>query len=231
VRTGFRAGRALLALAGVSILGGTALAEEPAFDRVSFEVERVARIENDRVSAVLTAQSQGQSPATLADEVNRTMEWALGEARGASEVSAQTGTYQTHQSRDSDRQQVWVVRQDLILEADELESLRSLLGVLQERLHLTSMRFQPSDSSRRAAEDALTRAALTAFRARAELIRESLGFSGYRLVEVQVGPDAATPVPYPRGMAMAAEAAVAAPALEAGTSDVRLRVRGTIQLQ
>ena len=62
--------------------------------------------------------------------------------------------------------------------------------------------------------------------------RENLGFTGYRIVELQVGPRGG-PMPRPRsrGMAMMAEAAVAPPALEAGTSAVQVTVSGTLQLK
>jgi len=215
-----------------------AAAEEPAapFERVSFSVERRAPVDNDRVHVVLAVHREGGRPAELADEVNRTMERALEVVRETREVTGRTAGYSTHQTTTPQRERVWVVDQDLELEAatGDLGALRALLGELQAELQLRSMSFEPSDTARRAAEDALVREALGAFRARAGLVRESLGFPDSRIVELHVDTGG-TPMPFyarSRGgdMAMMAEAA-APPALEAGTSDVTVTVRGTIQLQ
>jgi predicted secreted protein len=227
------------ALAGVLLFGiggaAPAAADEPplTFERVSFSVERSADAENDRVRAVLVAQREGGRPAELADEVNRTMERALEAVRGAAGVTGKTSGYSTYQTSTPQRELVWVVAQELELEAKtkEIDGLRALLATLQADLQLRSMEFTPSDAVRRAAEDALVRDALTAFRARADLVRESLGFTGYRIVELQVGTGAPPPQPYARGGMVAMAESVAAPAVEAGTSSVGVSVSGTIQLE
>ena len=72
--------------------------------------------------------------------------------------------------------------------------------------------------------------ALKAFRRRAQLIREQLGANRYEIVNLSVQTDGMIPPPpYPQH-ARAMEAAVAAPAFEAGTSTVRAAISAAIQL-
>ena len=84
-------------------------------------------------------------------------------------------------------------------------------------------RFRPS-------KDELIATALVAFEARAKLVRESLGASGHELVSLSIQTPGQPGRPM-RAMAMAAEADVAPPALEGGSSRLVVRVNGTIELE
>lgn len=227
--------RSLVLAIGFLLLAPTAGAESPhapRYDRVRFSVERNAHVENDRVSAQLVTEREGSDPVGLADEVNQAMEWALAKVRDADAVEGRTENYQTFPRHVKEDERVWVVSQELLLESSDVDALRVLLGELQARLQLRGMGFFPSDARRREAEEAVTLEALAAFRARAERVREALGFAGWRLVELSIGAGGEPP-PQPRyGRTMMAEAAMAAPpALEAGESEVSITLHATIELQ
>ena len=71
--------------------------------------------------------------------------------------------------------------------------------------------------------------ALSAFRARANRVRAKLGAKTYELVDLRIDTGGGhRPPPPMRAMAMAESAA--APALEAGTSQLTARVQATIEL-
>jgi predicted secreted protein len=87
-----------------------------------------------------------------------------------------------------------------------------------------------SPERRRKVEDELVVEALQAFQARAELVSKSFGASGYRLVEVHVGTGGGGP-PRPMMRTMAADAEMAPPAIEGGTSELSASANGSIELQ
>ncbi|MDH3513988.1 MAG: SIMPL domain-containing protein [Gammaproteobacteria bacterium] len=209
-----------------------AMADEdaPRYNQVHFQIERSRAVENDRMQAVLAATAEDDSAARLADQINRTMDWALKAAKTKSNTETRTGGYRTHPVYDKEKIRRWRATQELIIEGSDFAELGSLIGQLQERLQVTSINFSVSAGKRRAAEDGLIAQALEAYQQRADLVRKQLAAKGYRIVEISINTGGGQPVPLMRGLAMET-AAVAPPALEAGTSTLTLIVGGTIELQ
>jgi predicted secreted protein len=201
------------------------------YDRIHLSGTATGEVANDTVVALLYAQREGQQAATLADEVNAAIAWALAQAAGSEGIKAQTLDYQTQPVYQNQRLSGWRVRQSLRLEGRDAGSLAGLVGTLQARLAVQSIGYQVSPARQREAEEALIVEAIAAFRGRAELVREQLGAAGYRLVELHV--DGGGPVPMPRtAMAtMEMRGAAAPPALEPGTRDLSVSVSGTIELE
>ncbi|HEY5790494.1 MAG TPA: SIMPL domain-containing protein [Gammaproteobacteria bacterium] len=201
------------------------------YDRVQLSGSATREVANDTLVAVLFVQREGQAAAPLAAEVNAAIAWGLEQARKADGVKVQTLGYQTNPVYQNNRISGWRVRQALRLESRDSERLSTLLGELQARLALQSVGYEVSPEARRAAEEALVREALAAFRARAELVSGELGAAGYRLVQLDVDGGGPPPRPYQAMAAMEMRAAAAPPALEAGTQDLSVTVRGTIELE
>ena len=86
--------------------------------------------------------------------------------------------------------------------------------------------------TRKSLEDELIEEALGAFRSRAELIAKSLGAASWSLVGLSIDGDGHAPEMYARRARaqMAITVKSAPPALEAGSSEIRIRVDGTIAL-
>lgn len=216
---------------GLSITGPASAAEEtPRYNQIHFQVERTRAVDNDRMHAVLSTTAEDDNAARLADQINRTMDWALKTAKTKTKIEVRTGGYRTHPVYDKDKIRRWRATQELILEGTDFADLGGLIGQLQERLQVTSINFSVSAEKRRAVEDDLIAQSLEAFKLRAELVRKQLAAKGYRIVDVSINTGGGQPVPMMRGLAMEA-APVAPPALEAGTSMLSLIVSGTIELQ
>jgi predicted secreted protein len=207
--------------------------EPDALRRVSFQVERSRDVENDRVRAVLAYTDEDANAAALADRVNGAMTWALERAKRKGELKVQTGAYTTSPVYDHQRIVRWRASQQLWLDSGDVAPLTERIGELQEKLQVESVSFSVSPERRREVEDELIGEALRAYRARAELVREALGSSGFTLVQLSVNtPGAPSPQPYyGRGAAMAAAEAVTPPALEGGTSALTVSVNATIELE
>jgi predicted secreted protein len=203
----------------------------PTYDRVTLSVSATRDVANDTLIAIMYAQREGASAADLATEVNATVAQAVEAAEQTQGIKVQTLDYQTHPVHNKDQTFVaWRVRQALQLASQDPRTLARLIAQLQRSLALQSMSYAVSPPLRASVEDALIAEAVEAFGRRADLVARRLARPGYRIVALDVET---TPGPMPRpvayaGRAMLAEAA--APALEAGTQEVSVTIRGTVEL-
>lgn len=198
--------------------------------RVRFQVESAREVANDWLTAVVGVSAEDVDPAELANRVNRTMAWALEQARAAEGVELQSGGYSTQPVYEDGKLRRWRAGQDLVLESGDERALIALVGTLQSRLQLRSLRFSVSEETRGRVEEELVAEALGAFRARADLVRRNLQAGGYAIDDISVdaggqGP----PVMQARFEARAME--MAPPAVESGSSRVTVSVQGTIVLE
>ena len=162
------------------------------------------------------------------------MSWAIETAQARQGLRVRSGGYRTFPVEDPKRAQLrrWRGSQDLIVEGADAKLVSDLLGELQSKLQLRSIVFRISPERLRAVEAELVDEALDAFRARAEGVRTKLGARGYEIVHIQVETPGGPPVIPMRMQAMAmAEARVAPPALEGGTSTLRVGANATIELE
>ena len=227
--------RTLVAVVLASMLGAPAGAREDQPDRrVGFSVERSREVANDWVTAVLSTTHEDANPAEVAAGINRDMAWALALAKGRSAIRTRSGGYSTQPVTDPQRGNVrhWRGEQQLVLESGDVAALTALVGELQARLQLDSLGFSVSPDRRREVEDELVAEVIRAFQARADLVTRSFGASKHRLVEVQIGTGGGGPPPMrPMMRMMAADAEMAPPAVEAGTSRIEVSAGGAIELE
>ncbi|MCW5585887.1 MAG: SIMPL domain-containing protein [Chromatiales bacterium] len=207
--------------------------EPPQYNRVHLDESARAEVDNDLLVVVLSAQAEGRDASAPADEVNRLMDWAVNLSRSHPEVKLQTLGYQTHAVYNKDKIRGWRVSQSLRLESRDNRLLGDLVAKLQAQLHVQSLGYEVSDEQRRGHLDELTAAAIARFQARAKHITESLGRTGFRLVNLQINDSRNHPMPLARGMMMEAATAdfsVAPATIEAGTQELTVSVSGEIEL-
>lgn len=232
--TGRRRWWGVIALVALFAAAGTARgADVPnPMNRVSFQVESSRDVANDWIQAVVGVTDEDVDSARLADRINATMARAVAVAKAAPAVRVKSGGYATHPVYEDSKLRRWRASQDLVLESADADAVTELVGKLQSELQLRSIGFSISPERRRATEDELIAEALTAFKARAEIVRENLDASHYEIVEISIGTQGGPP---PRPMFAEARATVAAkvapPALEGGTSRLSVQVNGTIELE
>jgi predicted secreted protein len=204
------------------------VAEEPRYQQVHFQVERSQQVGNDQMQVWLSAQAEGSDPARIARTINETMDWALALGAGREGMRLKTGNYRTQALRDKDKLRGWQVSQDLHIEGTDIPAISALVGELQERLQVRSMGFSVSAEARRDAEEQLIEAALLAFQERAAHVRRIMGAKDHRLVNASIQAGGHFPGPVLRAQVASAE--MSAPAVQAGESEVRVMVSGSIEL-
>ncbi|MCH7598475.1 MAG: SIMPL domain-containing protein [Myxococcales bacterium] len=230
-----------LAAALTAVAHNEALARDLAIDhgdadprnRASFYVEVMREVSNDWAVARLSIVEEGKDPARLADAVNRRMTTAVAAAKAVAEVEVQTGAYTTRPIHRDGRIVRWHAQQELRIESRNVDQLSELIGELQsDSVLLSGIYFSVSSKTRKSLEDELIEEALGAFRSRAALVAKGLGAGDWSLVGLSINGDGHAPERFPRRARaeMAMMTAGAPPALEAGSSEIRIRIDGTIEL-
>jgi predicted secreted protein len=209
---------------------GPAAADDEETNRVSFHVERSREVANDWLQATVGVTAENPDPAKLADEINKTMAWALQTAGGNERVHVESGGYRTYPIDEKGRVRRWRGSQDLRIESADFDAATTLLGALQARLQLQSLNFTVSPERQREVEDQLIAEALDAFRSRAEMIKRKLGADSYQIVRLDLNTQAAVPRPLLHEAAMMRAANVTPPAVEGGRSRVTVGVAAVIEL-
>jgi predicted secreted protein len=204
---------------------------EEAHNRVRFRVESARDVANDWIVAVVGVTAEDVDPAALAQTINRSMTWALEQARKEERVEAKSGGYSTHPVYEDGKLRRWRGSQELYLEGSDTDAMTSLVGTLQSRLQLRSFQFDVSEETRAEVEKELVVEALAAFQERARLVRESLGAGGYAIDDLSIETGGGARPMMEDRMVMARGAAAAPPAVEAGKSRVSVGVSGAIKLE
>ncbi len=217
----------------VAIAGSSFAQTTPEQPAVALSASASISVPNDRIQAWLRAEAESASPASAASQVNTLVAKALAEAKQYPAVKTATAGYSTQQVAEKGKTTRWRVAQTVSLDSGDFTAAATLISKLQDEggLLLSGMGFSLAESSRRAAEDALTQQAVKSWQARAQQASQALGFAGWRTgrVTVQTG-DASRPYPVMRGQ-VASFAAAAPVALEAGTTDVSVTVSGDALLE
>jgi predicted secreted protein len=224
-----------LLFVAISAFAPQAIAHDstPTYDRINYQVSATTEVENDTLVAVMYHERGGQKPTEMADDVNKTIAWAVDLAKKASSIKVQTLNYQQEPIYKNQTVTGWKVRQSIRLESTDSTALSTLVGQLQQRLSVASLHYTVSPDVRRAAENGLIIEALDQFTQRGKLISEQLGRPDYRLVNIDINTSGASPIPMRMRTvsAMAEASSVAPPTLEAGVQTITVQASGSIELE
>jgi predicted secreted protein len=194
-----------------------------------------ARVQNDRMQAIVRAESEQSTAAAAAADVNARMARALDAAKAAPGVEAKSAGYSTWQQWEKGRPGKWRVSQTLSLTGSDFPALAALVSRLQDEngLLVSSIGFAIAPETRRRAEDALTREAIASWKERAASAAEALGYREWRPGRLTVSTGDHSPQPRYDMMARAAAGPAAAPpvAVEGGMTEITVTVTGDAVLE
>jgi predicted secreted protein len=224
-----------LALVATAVYATQAIAHDttPVYDRINFQVSATKEVENDTLVAVMYNERSGQKPTLLADDVNKTIAWAVELAKKDSAIKVQTLNYRQEPLYKNQTITGWKVHQSIRLESTDAAALSTLIGELQQRLSIGSLQYTVSLDVRREAEDLLIVQALDRFKGRGKLISDELGRPDYRLVSIDINTsgESQMPVRMRAVAAMSDSGSIAPPTLEAGVQTITVQVSGSIELE
>lgn len=207
------------------------VAEDLNYNLYHLQASASREIENDLMVVTMMTTHQAETAQRASDEVNDYMDWALSQLEDKSEIDARTEQYNTWPQYRSEKIVGWNVSQTLRMESSDFEALTDLVGEFQTRLQVQSMSFAVKTETREAAENELISEALEAYRARADIVSESMQAESYDLVTSNINTQNYNSPVYSRARTESFSSdARAAPAVEAGESKVTVTVSGQIQL-
>ena len=227
---------AALLFSVTSLLSVSATAEEPRYNQIALRAEVNQEIAHDLMHVTLYSEAQNTDPAALAAEISKTLNASIAQARTVKGVSVSSGSRNSYPVYDDKGQKItaWRERAELRLESADFSALSTLTGEMLQTLKMGAMSFSIADNTRKTHEDALLKDAVAAFKARAQLVSQALGGSGYKLVSLNLNTGG-----FQRPMPMRMEAmkgaammdAAVNPEVEAGTSQVSISADGVIEVQ
>lgn len=200
------------------------------YDRVSFSTNATSQVANDTLVAILYYERRGDDLASMADEVNRKISAVVTRSKAVEGITVRTLGYQTDRVRDKVEREKWRVRQSVRLQSEAIAPMTRLLGELQAEVALESLSYTVSETRRAQVEDQLTSEAIAAFQARAAAITRQLGGKSYQLVSMHIDDGGGGIVPQAMRREVMALSSVAPPAVEPGTTLLRVDVGGVIEV-
>lgn len=230
-----RPNAALLALGVAALSSAPAMAEDVHYNQISVRAEVDQEVARDLMNVTLYSESQNTDPARLAAEITETLNKALAQARQVNGVTIRQGNRSSYPIYDDKGQKItgWRERAELRLESADFAALSRLTGEMLGDMKMGGMDFSIAKPTRKTSEDALLKDAVTAFRARAQLLTEALGGTGYKVINLNFNTSG-FPQPYMRAPVMMMKAArsdaAPTPDVEAGTSQVTVTADGVIEV-
>lgn len=203
--------------------------DEPLFNQVNLQAQAEREIPNDQLTVMLAVEEEGKEAAKIANKINQDMDWALKIVGKKSEVDSRTQAYNTYPIYDKRTVIGWRAIQQLELKSTNTTELSELVGKLQSRLQVKSMRFSPTRETRVQYENELIEEAMIAFKQRVDIIKKHMDDKNVRIVNMHVNTGGSHDRPIYAETRMMAMDSKSAPAVEAGTSKITVIVSGSVQ--
>lgn len=204
--------------------------EETLFNVVNLQAEAEREIPNDQMLVVLATEHEGSNAASISQEINRDMQWALEIIRNNKDVISKTGNYQTWPVYNKQTITGWRSSQQVEIKSKNIASLTELVGKLQEKLQVKQMTFSPTDITRKQHENELIEEAMVAFKERVATVGKHMDHKNHRIVNININSGGyQPPVLYERAMKTMAMEVAPSPGVEAGVSKITVNVSGSVQ--
>lgn len=205
------------------------------FNQIDIAADASREVQNDLMFATLFVEATDPNPTALAAMLNKTTNDALKIAPEFKATKMRSGSYQTFpQSDRAGKITGWRGRAEVKLEGRDFREIGNLIGRLQQSMQLGGITFGVSPELRRQSQDELITEAIAAWRARGDLVRQSIGGRAVKIrrMSVTTGSGAGPrPMIAMRAADSSMTASAPAPQFEAGTSQIQVNVQGTIEVE
>ena len=223
-----------LVIGGLSLLALNVSAHQAALEGiVNLQASASVEVETDTMQAVISVEAENYDPAVLAENINKKMAWALSTAKQYKDVKVKGGQYTSHQLYNKRIFRAWRGRQSITLESKNSTELGALIGELQKKLLIKSLRYHVSKEKREQVSKELVKQAIKNFKEQALVITK--GFEKNKFVIHQINVNTNNqhrPVHYARERMMSdVSMAKSAPAsLQQSSSTIQVNINGSIRI-
>ena len=161
--------------------------ETPRYNQIDLHAEVSREVQNDMMNATMYAEVNESSAAAVTQKLNRIGNDAIATAKQHKNVKVRTGYNQTYPVYDRNNKLTgWRGRTEVRLESKDFAAASELIGALQGGMQLGGVGFSVSPELRRETENELMKEVVTAFRQRAEVMKQALGAKAYKLRNLSV---------------------------------------------
>jgi predicted secreted protein len=221
-------------LISLSFLVMPALAHETQLEGiVNLQSSASAEVETDTMIANIAVEAENYDPALLAKKINEQMAWALKTAKPYKDVKVKGGQYTSHQLYNKRIFKAWRGTQSITLESKDIAQLGELIGLLQKKLLIKSLRYKVSKEKLLTVNKTLTKQAIENFKEQAQLIAKGFNKNKYVIHQIHVNTNNQhRPIYHTKSRMMSNNMmAESAPAnLQQNTSNIQVNINGSIRL-
>jgi len=224
----------LILLISLSLLTTLALAHDVKPEGIiNLQASASMEVETDTMQATVAVEAENYDPAVLAKRINEKMTWALDTAKPFTAVKVKGGQYTTHQIYNKRIFKAWRGTQTITLESKNTEELGKLIGLLQKKLLIKSLRYQVSKEKIQAVNKILIKQAISNFKEQALVITKEFDKNKYIIHQVNVNANNRHQPVYRARSHMKADMMMSesAPAnLQQNSSNIQVNVNGSIRI-
>jgi predicted secreted protein len=203
---------------------------ETLFNVINLQAEAEREIPNDQMTVILATEHEGSNAASISQDINKDMQWALDIIKTYKDVNSKTGNYQTWPIYNKQTISGWRSSQQVEIRSENMAGLTELVGKLQEQLQVRQMTFSPTDATRKQHENELIEEAMVAFKERVAIVGKHMDQKSHRIVNININSGGyQPPIMYERAMKTMAMDSSLAPSVEAGMSKITVTVNGSVQ--
>lgn len=217
-----------------------AMAEDLHYNVVAFSESASVRVPNDTMSVTLRVVESGAARETVSNKVTKRVNAVLARTKGNRAFEVESGSRSVYPEYDAKRTGIkgWTDSAEIFVKSTDFAALSKLVADSQQDAMLGDVSFSVSPKKYAVAVDEASEQALRSFRARALNVSKTLGFSGYKIVRVELnqsfenGDNSAVAMPMAESFALSAKAMETVPMdMNAGVRTVRQTAHGSVQMQ
>lgn len=177
----------LLTTALSAMIAQPVFAEELHYNIVEFDESASVSVPNDTMNIVLRVQETGKSRNDVSNKVSRRVNAVLAKAKANHAFEVESGNRSVYPEYGEKRTITnWTDSADIRVKSMDFDALSKLAAETQDVAMLENVSFSVSPEKRAAAVEQSSEQALKAFQTRAKSVSNSLGFSSYKIVRVQL---------------------------------------------
>ncbi|MDO5058538.1 MAG: SIMPL domain-containing protein [Neisseria sp.] len=224
------------ALCLLPFLAAPAFAESLNYNVVSFSEQATMTVPQDLMTVNLMVHEEGSNRQNVSNTVTRRLNIVQAKIAENRALKAELTDRRSHPQYDKGKIVRWSDSAYLQVKSKDFQALNKLVAAVQKEAVLQGLHFSVSPEKRTETTNELSKQALKNFQTRAKTISNTLGASGYKIVNININSSfqtrsAAAPVMLMAKSAMAYDAAPEMMADNPGTEEISQTVSGSIQAQ